>query len=61
MDIFPTFSMPRSGERQRGYFSYGIVEKHEDWVGNACVNYVHQKGILQYPVLTAEEEAKTMG
>ncbi|MGE4354743.1 MAG: hypothetical protein AB7D36_11750, partial [Oscillospiraceae bacterium] len=61
MDIFATFSMPGSGERQRGYVTYGIEETHEGWMVNAWVNYTHQKSWFQYPVSTAEENRKTSG
>lgn len=61
MDIFAAFSMPGSGERQRGYVSYGIKETHEGWLVNAWVNYTHQKSRFQYPVTTAEENRKTSG
>jgi len=60
-DIFATFSLPRSGERQRGYISYGINETQEGWVVDAWVNYTHQRNRFQYPVLTAEENRKTSG
>ncbi|MFU0832121.1 MAG: TGc domain-containing protein [Oscillospiraceae bacterium] len=60
-DIFATFSMPRSGERQRGYISYGIEQTQEGWIVDAWVNYTHQKSRFQYPVLTAEQNRKTSG
>lgn len=60
-DIFATFSLPRSGERQRGYVSYGIKETQAGWVVDAWVNYTHQKNRFQYPVLTAEENRKNSG
>ncbi|HZJ75416.1 MAG TPA: hypothetical protein VFD25_02395 [Clostridia bacterium] len=57
-DIFATFSMPKKGERQRGYVSYSIKEIQEGFMVNAWVNYTHQTSRLQYPVLTAAEKRK---
>ncbi|WP_434309658.1 hypothetical protein [Hominifimenecus sp. rT4P-3] len=59
--IFATFSLPDSGERQRGYVAYSIEEKHEGWIVDSWINYVHQKRLLQYPVLTAKERRMAGG
>lgn len=60
-DVFADFSMPKKGERQRGYVSYGIKEIQEGYMVNSWVNYTHQRGRLQYPVLTASEKQKLSG
>jgi hypothetical protein len=60
-DVFATFSLPGSGERQRGYVSYGIKETKEGELVDAWVNYTHQKSRLQYPASTAEENQKASG
>lgn len=54
-DVFATFSMPRGGQNQRGYVSYGVMAAQEGWLMDAWINYTHQTTWLQYPVLTAKE------
>lgn len=52
-DIFAAFSLPRGGEAKRGYVSYAIEEVRDGTIVYACINYIHQRGWLQYPVMTA--------
>ncbi|MGI6029646.1 MAG: hypothetical protein ACOX81_09620 [Candidatus Heteroscillospira sp.] len=54
-DVFACFSLPRKGENCRGYVSYEVRENNEDYIIDSWVNYVHQRGYLQYPVMTAAE------
>lgn len=58
-DIFAAFSLPNSGERQRGYVSYPIIEMQDGWITDAWINYTHQVSRLQYPVVTAMEKRMT--
>lgn len=58
-DWFAAFSLPNSGERQRGYLSYGIIERTDGCIIDSWINYVHQKNPWQYPVYTAVEHRKT--
>lgn len=55
-DIFAAFSMPRGGERYRGYVSYGVKARAEGYIIDSWCNYTHQKSWLQYPVSTAMEQ-----
>lgn len=55
--IFATFSMPQNGENYRGYVAYPMVQVGQTTgVADCWINYVHQGGWLQYPVLTAMED-----
>ena len=58
VDVFATFSLPRSGENCRGYLTY-TVEAYEavnDYIISSWLNYDHQRTWLQYPVQTAEDD-----
>lgn len=55
-DIFASFSLPRSGENQRGYVSYTFSALTDNTLIYSWVNYTHQKHLFQYPVRTAREE-----
>lgn len=56
-DVFAEFSLPKSGEDQRGYVTYTATAHNADvkYLINSWVNYTHQTGWLQYPVKTAAE------
>lgn len=58
-DIFGTFSFPVKGENCRGYIVYSTVNKGEESDFNSFINYTHQDGMLQYPVITAYENRTT--
>lgn len=60
-DVFAAFSMPNTGENHRGYVSYTVSEAQDGWLIDAWINYTHQFGWLQYPVITAKEKHLTMG
>jgi hypothetical protein len=51
-----TFSMPKGGERYRGYIAYDIVQMRDDLdIADSSIEYTHQHGWHQYPVETAVE------
>lgn len=54
-DIFAAFSLPNSGENQRGYLSYTAAELADGWIISSWCNYTHQCSALQYPAATAME------
>lgn len=56
-DVFATFSMPKDGENQRGYISYG-TKRMQDGTSYivSWVNYTHQQSWMQFPVITAKEQ-----
>jgi len=54
-DVFAEFSMPKDGEKHRGYLSYSILENKDGWIIDAWINYIHQTSPLQFPVLTAKQ------
>ena len=54
-DVFAAFSMPAGGERHRGYLAYPAAEAQDGYIITSWINYTHQKGWLQYPVVTAME------
>lgn len=56
MDVFATFSMPKSGENHRGYLSYTVDEVNDGWIINSWFNYTYQKTWKQYPVMTAKDQ-----
>ena len=58
-DLFAAFSMPNTGERHRGYISYGIIERTDGCIIDSWINYVHQKHPWQYPHTTAKQHRKT--
>lgn len=57
-DVFAEFSLPDSGENQRGYVTYTVASGSGDTAAmiSSWINYTHQTGLLQYPVKTAAEE-----
>ena len=59
--IFAEFSMPRRGENCRGYVAYEIKAKERDWWIDSWINYIHQKSIWQYPVISAAQHRKQGG
>lgn len=54
-DIFAAFSMPGTGENQRGYLAYPVAEVQDGYIMDSWFNYTHQRTALQYPVMTAME------
>lgn len=54
-EIFADFSMPRKGEKFRGYITYKISALEEGYMISSWINYTHQKSCLQYPVETASQ------
>ena len=54
-DPFALFSLPRQGERCRGYLTYGMETVEEGWLIDSWCNYTHQVGWLNYPAMTAQE------
>lgn len=59
--IIAEFSMPGRGENYRGYVAYGIQAKEDGWWIDSWLNYIHQKSLLQYPVMTASQYRKRGG
>jgi len=55
-DVFAEFSMPKDGKNHRGYMSYTIKEMQDGQIVYAGINYTHQNGWFQYPVMTAKEK-----
>lgn len=51
-DIALDFSFPSQGEHQRGYASYVCHEVNDGYIMSSWINYVHQRGWWQYPVVT---------
>lgn len=60
-DVFAAFSMPRAGERQRGYVSYTMEEWNDGYLVDAWINYTHQTSWMQYPVMSAMEHRMAGG
>ena len=58
-DVFATFSMPKKGERYRGYVAYPVVETQDGYIISSWINYTHQRSWLQYPAVTAAEKRMT--
>ncbi len=58
-DVFASFSMPQSGEHQRGYVAYTIDEAMDGYIIDSWFNYTHQQSLLQYPAVTAMESQMT--
>lgn len=54
-DIFLKFSLPKDGERQRGYLTYEIESEDSTYLIDEWINYTHQCSPFQYPVMTAKE------
>ena len=54
-DPTAVFSLPRRGERCRGYLTYGVETVEEGWLLDSWVNYTHQVKWLNYPAMTAQE------
>lgn len=53
-DVFATFSLPKSGQNQRGYIAYAIDEKLDGYYISSYFNYTHQKSWMQYPAVSAK-------
>lgn len=60
-DVFAEFSMPNSGQNQRGYVSYTMEALQEGWAINSWINYTHQTLWPRYPAITAKAYAKAAG
>ena len=58
-DLFAAFSLPRHGERARGYVAYSTTEARDGNILSSGEYYVHQQTWLQYPVVTAMEKRLT--
>lgn len=58
-DLFAAFSLPRHGERARGYVAYSTTEARDGYILSSGVYYTHQQSWLQYPVVTAMEKRLT--
>ena len=58
-DLFAAFSLPRHGERCRGYVAYCTTEVLDGYILSSGVCYTHQQSWLQYPVITAMEKRLT--
>lgn len=52
------FSLPLDGENCRGYLTYEVKVLDEGWILNSWMNYTHQVGFWNYPLMTAEEHEK---
>ncbi len=59
--LFAAFSMPRGGEKQRGYVAYPIGEVQDGYIISSWFNYTHQKSCFQYPAMTAMEKSMENG
>ena len=55
-DLFAAFSLPREGEARRGYVTYTAKEMQDGYIINSWINYTHQMGWFQYPVMSAMEK-----
>lgn len=60
-DIFATLSLPRDGEHCRGYVSYAVRLRQNDWDVDSWITYTHQKSWLQYPACSAMEKCMQEG
>ncbi|MGE4277895.1 MAG: hypothetical protein AB7E30_12080 [Lawsonibacter sp.] len=56
-DPFALFSLPARGEQCRGYVTYGMEELTPGSLLDSWVNYTHQTGYLNYPLMTAKQYA----
>ena len=54
-DVFAAFSLPKNGQRQRGYLTYSVRENAPGYLINSWINYTHQCTPFQYPAETAME------
>ncbi|MEA4933818.1 MAG: hypothetical protein VB071_09650 [Lawsonibacter sp.] len=54
-DPFALFSLPRRGERCRGYVSYGMEQILPEYLLDGWINYTHQTRFLNYPLMTAQQ------
>lgn len=52
------FSLPLGGENCRGYLTYQVEMLDEGWILDSWMNYTHQVGFWNYPLMTAEEHEK---
>lgn len=51
-DVTLDFSFPNRGQNQRGYASYVCQEVNDGYIMSSWINYVHQQGWWQYPLVT---------
>ncbi len=57
-DYYAEFSFPYSGENQRGYFTYSVIQSYDDekWDHiTSTIEYLHQKNPLRFPVKSAKQ------
>lgn len=54
-ELSAVFSLPRDGQRQRGYFCYTVQAMSEGYIVDSWFGYTHQTHWLQYPVQTADQ------
>lgn len=57
-DIFAEFSFPHSGENQRGYVSYSVVQtvEEEKWDHiTSTIEYLHQKNPIRFNAVSAKQ------
>ncbi|MBR4878425.1 MAG: hypothetical protein IKU13_01170, partial [Clostridia bacterium] len=57
-DYYAEFSFPYSGENQRGYFTYSVVQSYEDekWdYITSTIEYLHHKNPLCFPAKSAKQ------
>ncbi len=54
-NIYMEFSMPRDGDSKRCYVTYEFEQMGPPVFISCWVNYVHQKNLFMYPVVTAAE------
>lgn len=52
---FLEFSLPKDGDSKRCYVTYEFEQIGSPVIISCWVNYVHQKNVLMYPVVTASE------
>lgn len=52
------FSLPLDGENCRGYLTYPMSTLDDGWILDSWMNYTHQVGFWNYPLMTAEEHEK---
>ena len=60
-DFFACFSLPADGQAVRGYLTYAAEETQDGYIMDAWINYTHQAGRLQYPVLSARDSRQRGG
>lgn len=52
------FSLPLDGENCRGYLTYSMSTVEDGWILDSLMDYTHQVGFWNYPLMTAEEYEK---